>query len=70
MKTKIQVSFRIPKQAFHLLNIIKAQNSSLSFDLDTTARELVLFSDLLDFSEFSNDWGSLDAIENSLSEVE
>lgn len=70
MKTEIKLSFKIPKQAYHLLNIIKTQNNTISFELDTTTRSLVLSSDLLDFPSYSDDWDSLELIENSISEVE
>lgn len=69
MQTKVSVSFRIPKTAYTLLELMRKQNNFLKFELDADNREITLSCDILDFSEVSDDWCYED-IENFIEEVE
>ncbi len=56
MQTKVSISFRIPKYAYDILEIMRNQNRSVEFDLGNEISTITLTCNMLDFSEVSDDW--------------
>lgn len=70
MSTDITISFRVPKEAFKVLKLIRSQNTAVSFELDAEHRSITIISDLMDFPNYSDDWDSADDFAEYFEEVE
>lgn len=70
MSTDITISFRVPKEAFKVLKLIRSQNTTVSFELDAEHRSITIISDLMDFPNYSDDWNSADDFAEYFEEVE
>ncbi len=69
MQTKVSVSFRIPKYAYDILEIMRNQNHSVEFGLGNEISTITLTCNMLDFSEVSDDW-EFDDIDEYIKGVE
>lgn len=70
MSTDITISFRVPREAFKVLKLIRSQNTAVSFELDVEDRSITIISDLMDFPCYSDDWDSADDFAEYFEEVE
>ena len=70
MSTDITVSFRVPREAFKVLRLIRSQNTAVSFELDVEDRSITIISDLMDFPCYSDDWDDMDEFTEYFEEVE
>lgn len=70
MSTDITISFRVPKEAFKVLKLIRSQNTAVQFELDAEHRSITIISDLMDFPNYSDDWDSADDFAEYFEEVE
>ena len=63
-RTDITLTFRVPRKAVGLLELIREQNLTVDFDVDRTAQTITIYSDLLDFLPYSNDWDDIEDFED------
>lgn len=70
MSTDITISFRVPREAFKVLKLIRSQNTGVSFELDAEDRSITIISDLMDFPCYSDDWDNMGEFAEYFEEVE
>lgn len=69
-RTDITLTFRVPRKAIELLELIREQNLTVEFNVDKTAQTITIYSDLLDFLPYSNDWDDIEDFEDGELEEE
>ena len=70
MISKVSVTFTVPVKSFEVLEILQQQNTELDFKLNPSERTITLSASLRDFKDYTNDWDSMDEINDYLRKVE
>lgn len=70
MLGKVSVTINVPVKALDVLKILQQENNALEFKVNKVDRSVTLSGTLMDFKDYTNDWDSLEDINDYLRKVE
>ena len=70
MLGKVSVTINVPVKALDVLKILQQENNALEFKVNKVDRAVTLSGTLMDFKDYTNDWDSLEDINDYLRKVE